>query len=390
MALAVPLSWQAIGYLLFGSLIAAFAFVYFAGYARVEVVSGVIQPDRGVAMIVPTRSGVISSLAVHEGQSVDAGTELAAIRAEEDSAAGPSANAQIAAALTQQDTSLAKQIDAANAAADAQERQLAAQQSGLAGEIAQLRSQMALQQDLIASAQKDLDRARPFLEKGFVSGKEMQAREETLLSRQQGLAVLKQTLASKEAAMDEAARNAAQVAAQTRAQNANTASLRAQVSQQEASTSGARAYVLRAPIAGRVTALTARVGQPANPQGTLMTIIPIGSTLRAELAVPSAAIGFVKPHQAVHLAIDAFPYQRFGTVNGKVLTVAASAINQQGPNGTVIPVYPVTVALDVANVSAFGRQEPLVSGMTLTARIITEKQSLLQWLFEPLFAVRRR
>jgi membrane fusion protein len=106
--------------------------------------------------------------------------------------------------------------------------------------------------------------------------------------------------------------------------------------------------------------------------------------------VQSAAIGFVKVGQNVRLAVDAFPYQRFGTVKGKVLTVASSAVSAQGPNGTTVMVYPVTVALDQERVSAFGRQEALVSGMTLTARIITEKQSLLKWLFEPLFAVNRR
>jgi membrane fusion protein len=50
----------------------------------------------------------------------------------------------------------------------------------------------------------------------------------------------------------------------------------------------------------------------------------------------------------------------------------------------------VTVELEQPSVAAYGRREPLVSGMTLTARIVTEKQSLLQWLFEPLFAVQRR
>ena len=121
-----------------------------------------------------------------------------------------------------------------------------------------------------------------------------------------------------------------------------------------------------------------------------MTIVPAGAKLRAELAVPSAAIGFVKQGQQVRLAIDAFPYQRFGTVTGKVQTVSASAVNAQGPNGTMIAVYPVTVVIDRPSIAAYGRTEPLVSGMTLTARIVTEKQSLLEWLFEPLFAVQRR
>ena len=121
-----------------------------------------------------------------------------------------------------------------------------------------------------------------------------------------------------------------------------------------------------------------------------MAIVPAGARLRAELAVPSSAIGFVKQGQSVRLAIDAFPYQRFGTVSGKVQTVATSAVNAQGPNGSTVAVYPVTVALDAASIAAYGRSEPLVSDMTLTARIVTEKQSLLEWLFEPLFAVRRR
>jgi len=121
-----------------------------------------------------------------------------------------------------------------------------------------------------------------------------------------------------------------------------------------------------------------------------MTIVPNGSTLRAELAIPSSAIGFVKPGQEVRLAIDSFPYQRFGTVKGKVLTVATSAVGQQGANGAVVSVYPVTVMLKQTQITAYGRAEPLISGMTLTARIVTEKQSLLEWLFEPLFAVKRR
>ncbi|MBA4768623.1 MAG: secretion protein HlyD, partial [Porphyrobacter sp.] len=52
--------------------------------------------------------------------------------------------------------------------------------------------------------------------------------------------------------------------------------------------------------------------------------------------------------------------------------------------------YPVVVDIDNPEVVAFGRREQLVPGMSLTARIITEKQSLIEWLFEPLFAVRRR
>ena len=389
-AIAVPVPWQSVGYLIFGGVALGLLFLSLASYSRVETVTGMITPNTGVANIVPTRAGMIASLAVRDGQNVFAGAVLATIRAEEDGAAVQTPAALVQSAIDRQDASLVAQSDATLAAAHAQGAQLAAQRSGLVAEIVQLQSQITTQIALIASAQKDLDRARSIADRGFISGRDLQVREETLLARQQGLSQIEQALAAKRAALAENERSKGQILAQARAQTASLSATRAQVAQQAASATGARFYVLRAPVAGRVTALTARVGQPASPQGQLMAIVPAGAKLHAELAVPSAAIGFVKPGQQVRLAIDAFPYQRFGTVTGKVQTVSASAVNAQGPNGATIAVYPVTVAIDKTSVSAYGRNEALVSGMTLNARIVTDKQSLLEYLFEPLFAVRQR
>lgn len=389
-SIAVPISWQAIGYLLLGSVAVGFAFLNFASYSRVEVVTGGIVPDAGITVILPTRAGIIASLPVRDGQIVPAGTELAIIRAEEDGISALSAAAQIEEAIIRQDASLTTQTNASLVAAQAQQTQLRAQRAGLAAETIQIRSQIGLQRDLIASAQKDYDRALTIADRGFISGRDLQVRQETLLSRQQAQSQLSQALAAKQSAISETNRSIAQVAAQADVQSASLSAARAEVAQQSANAKGSRSYVLRAPTAGKITALTARLGQPANAQTPLMTIIPSGSVLRAELAIPSAAIGFVKKGQEVRLAIDAFPYQRFGTITGKVLTVSTSAVSQQGPSGQSVAVYPVTVQLDKSRVFAFGREEGLVSGMTLTARIITEKQSLLKWLFEPLFAVKRR
>lgn len=389
-AIFIPVAWQGIGYLMTASVLVALVFLAFAPYSRSETVSGEIAPASGVSLIVPTRAGVLADVAVTDGQHVAAGTTLAVVRAEEDAVSGRSTAARIEAAIGQQDSSLAAQSAATTAAAGAQLEQLAAQRTGLAAEVSQLGSQIDLQKDLVDSARRDLDRARAIAVRGFISGHDLQIREEALVSRKQGLSQLVQTAASKRSALVEAQRTAAQVGAQARAQNANLAATRAQVAQEAASTSGARSYALRAPIAGRVTALTARPGQPATPQTPLMTIVPDGADLRAILSAPTSSIGFLQRGQAVHLAIDAFPYQRFGTVGGRVLTVAGSTINRTGANGTVVPVYPVTVALDRIALSAFGRQAPLVSGMTLTARIVIERQTLLQWLFAPVYAVRQR
>jgi membrane fusion protein len=389
-AIAVPISWQFIVSLFLGALVTAALFLSLAAFSRVETATGSIRPDAGIAPTVATRAGIVVELTVDDGEIVSAGTPLATIRAEEDGAAAQSPGALVEAAMARQDASLSVQFSASLAAAEAQIAQLAAQQSGLTAEIDQLRLQTEAQSRLIATAEEDLNRATEIAARGFISKRDLQVREETLLSRQQGMAQLDQALAAKRADLAENIRSSAVIVAQARSQSASVEANRAQVAQQAASASGSRAYVLRAPVAGRVTALTARVGQPVNPGTQLMAIVPEGSRLTAELAVPSAAIGFIKPGQDVRLALDAFPYQRFGTVKGTVRTVAKTPVNTSGPGGTNLAVYPVTVDVIEPRISAYGRLEPLVPGMTLTARIIAERQSLLEWLFEPLFAVRRR
>ncbi len=389
-SIAVPMPWQAIGYLLFGSVVVALIFLSLATYSRVETVTGTVVPDRGVAAIIPTRAGTVTEVMVEDGDRVEEGTTLVAIRAEEASASGLSAAAMTEQAIAQQDASLAAQLAASQRSAAAQRSQIIVQMAGLRSEIDQLQSQITLQQNLVNSAQQNLDQARGVAERGFISQADLQAREDTLFSRQQQLAQLQQSITSRRASLAEMSSSSANIAAQAQSQAANIAASRAQVAQQAAGNEGARSYALSAPITGNVTALTTRSGQRVGPQAQVMAIVPEGSTLRAELNVPSQAIGFVKEGQEVRLAIDAFPYQRFGTVPGTVRTVASSALSQQAPSGAVVSVYPVVVELQQAHIDAFGRSEQLVPGMTLSARIITENQSLIEWLFEPLFAVQRR
>jgi membrane fusion protein len=387
-SIATPLAWQVIGWLMFGGLVTALTFLSLAGYARVETVSGVIVPNTGVAAIIPQRAGVIEAVRVREGQRVEAGAPLVAIRADEDQAAGPSAGAQVTAAIAQQDASLAAQIAAAGRALTAQAAQVEAQRRGLVAETEAIAAQIALQRDLIRSAETDLARARTIADRGFISGRELQVREETLLARRQGLSQLEQSLSVKRASIAEAERSVAALAAQTRAERASLGAARAQVAQQAASAGAARGYVLRAPVNGRVTAVLARVGQAAGTAPLLM-VVPDGAQLQAELAIPAAAIGFVRPGQEVRLALDAFPYQRFGTVKGRVVSVSASAVPQAVAGGGTVPVYPAIVALDTPVITAYGREQPLLSGMTLTARIVAERQSLIEWLLDPLFAAGR-
>jgi membrane fusion protein len=54
------------------------------------------------------------------------------------------------------------------------------------------------------------------------------------------------------------------------------------------------------------------------------------------------------------------------------------------------PVYRVDVKLDRQNVSALGKEIALRPGMLVSADILLERRTLLEWLFEPVLQLRGR
>lgn len=388
--IAVPVSWQVIGYSLLVTLAAVLVFLFTASYARVAVAPGVITLNKGVAPIVPSRPGVVAALTVRDGQRVQAGAPLARIRSDDDMAGGGTASRRILAALEEQDQRLASQtLLMRNAAAEDQSRSTALI-AGLAREVASLDAQISAQRRMVQVAATEFEQIRSIAGRGFISSRDLNARETALLTRRQQLAQLDQQRAGKIADLAQARRAMAQARATAEAQATGVQFNRAGLVQQLVQAETAGGYTLTSPINGTVTAVTARVGQPASQQQPLMVIIPADATPRAELYVPTSAAGFLAVGQEVRLAVDAFPYQRYGTVTARIAEISTVAITHETPGGGAVPVYLVTAVLAEPWVPAFGGRQPLLPGMTLSARIVTQKQSLLEWLFEPVFAVRRR
>lgn len=92
--------------------------------------------------------------------------------------------------------------------------------------------------------------------------------------------------------------------------------------------------------------------------------------------------------------LQAFPYQRFGTLKGEVRSISTTVL---GPTEISIPglqiqepVFRVRVALAREDIQAYGETIPLQPGMLLSADVVFDRRSLVEWLFDPLFAVARR
>lgn len=387
------LRWTVPTLLLGGAMLGAILFAATAGYARRQPTLGALAPAAGAVRMVPPRAGMVAAVHVAHGQAVAAGDALFTLDFAQSLDGGGTLDAALREALDRQEVLLREQLAAEATRSATEGARLEARLAGLEAEAGALAAQRALQERRATLAEERALAATDLRRRGLLSETEARAREDAALSHRQDLAGLDQRLAAM-----------AQDAAQTRLQRDTIAAEAADrlarlrvslsdLSRQRAEIAAQRALVVRAPVAGRVTAVQAAPGQRAEPTRPVLTIVPDGSVLRAELFVPSRAIGFIRPGQPVRLMYDAFPFQHFGTHPGIVESVSETMLTAEEVTGPVRPdgpTYRVSVRLDRASIIAGGRELPLQPDMTLRADIVLEERTLLAWVLEPLLAARER
>lgn len=388
--LGQPLATRMIAAALLLVIVAAGAWIVLGSFARIESAPGLLVTEAPSAKVVAAVPGVVTSLTVEEGSRVARGDKLAVITLERRAEDGAAlAGAGLATIRSRMALSQA-QIGLAGARLASERRRLSSAVAAAEGQAAQLSGQIAIQEEIVGSNQRLFEQMGAVVERGFVSKVEYERRRQSYLNARQSLNALAQQRA---AAGSEAAQARAQLAgleAEGATQVNDIRASMAALEQQDAQLRGEQGYVLTAPIAGRVTALQTAEGRTASPALPLMTIVPEGSALRADVYAPTRAIGFVRAGQETRLLFDAFPYQRFGSFGGRIEGVSRIVID---PRETDIPlkleepVYRVTVRLDRQHAEAFGERLPLQPGMTLKANIVLERQSFLDWLLAPFRAV---
>ena len=178
------------------------------------------------------------------------------------------------------------------------------------------------------------------------------------------------------------------------AAKAEAAGAAAALEQRTTDAEARRLQFVTAPIGGRIAALPVVTGQTVNAGATVAVIVPEGGQLEAELLAPSRAIGFVRPGQQVQISLQAFPYQRFGTVPGRIRLVsstvlAPSEVAIQGLN-IQEPTFRIRVSLGQESMQAYGESYPLQPGMLVSGDIVFDRRTLIQWLFDPIYAVAGR
>lgn len=362
-------------------------------YARTQTVPGILITTDPSLKIFPQRPGRVEQFALEEGERVKAGQVLAVINTDIVSEEGR-ATANFATQAIETRLALASESAAMSRENAATEKaQLLGQIASFDRQIANTRHQITLQRDIVQSNQTMLQRVEEIIDRGFISRFDYERRRQNLLSSEQNLSSLEQNLEKLESDRANASAELEQVGIVTAKELSDIESSISSLAVEKAQFEGQRGYIIRAPIAGRVTAIQTAPGRQASDQTPLLIIVPEEASLRARLYAPSAAIGMVEPGQRTTLLLDAFPYQRFGSMPGTIIKVSRNVLDPRDadvPFRIEQPVYQIEAALQKQTIDAFGSEVPLTPGMTLTANIVLEKQTFLGWLLTPLNAVLNR
>ena len=384
-----PIGYRAIIAISGCFVIAGLILLLTGSYTRKETVHGYIFPSGGIAQLYASKGGTVARVLAREGDTVSQGQPLVELSLETGSVDGP-----VSERLRQEtETRLSAvevQVAAAGSHQESEVRRLSARSDALKSEIASLKQRIDAERQVLALEVDDRERYRQLEVAGTGSHIELSRREQRVFAQRSAIYELDRQREERQEDFNEAQLQLAALPSQLSEKLAQLASQRSEIKQsltQQDVTN--RSYVVTAPVAGKIAALQALPGQTYDTRSPLAALIPAGSELEATLLVPSRAVGLIQQGQEVKLKIDAFPYQRFGTVSGHVAQISRTTY-REGELLAAIPfhdsVYRVVVSLNRTSITVYGDERPLTSGMTLVGDIITDRLHFTDWILDPLRA----
>ncbi len=127
----------------------------------------------------------------------------------------------------------------------------------------------------------------------------------------------------------------------------------------------------------------ASVVQPAEP---LITLVPLNVPLEAEVTVAGNDIGHLATGDLARIKFDAFPFQKHGTLEGRVLSISENSFANRGgaeaQNGPAF--YKVRIALGDDHLRDLPPNFRLLPGMTLSAEIHAGERTIISYFLYPL------
>lgn len=384
----------------------------------VAVGQGKIVPSGRTKMIQAFETGVVTKIAVEEGQHVEKGAllveldstqtgadadrlrqELTAKRLDvarlrsvlglpggemldEDLGVSGFGESTLALARSLRATQLGEQEEKLGALARELERQRA-NAVGTKAEIAKIEAQLPLKHEQVEAR-------RGLLEKGLTPKQQFLEMQQELIAMEGEARVAKARANEAQAAIATTQRQIAQAQEEferDRLKELTEAESEAAQLTEELKKATQRQALQRltAPVAGTVQQLQLHtIGGVVEPAKPLMVVVPEDAGIEIEAEIENKDIGFVEDGQEAIVKLDAFPFTRYGTMVGHVATISGDAVEQQSNNAAPRLIYTTRIRLEKDTMNVDGRDVRLSPGMVAAVEIKTGTRKLIEYVLSPL------
>lgn len=369
------------------------AFLVLGEYTRRSRVAGQLVPDLGLVTIVAPVDGTLARPLPPKDEDVEQGASLVVLATSRATTSTGDMTEDLLARLDERRTAVVERFAALDRLLDAQVEGSRAQRDAARRELGQIGASMSLQREHLRIAEELRAHLADLAERRYVSRLRVAQQKQAALEQAVALQTLRQRATSVQREILGFEQRLRELAMRQAEQQAAKAAELAALEQERLRTAAAGEVVVTAPLAGRVASTIAEPGQAVREGTPLLSLVPAGSVLQAQLLVPSRAVGFIEAGDPVLLRYQAFPHQKFGHHRGTVLSIsrnaldAAAVVALTGSARSPEPFYRVLVALPAQSVDAYGKREALRPGMLVEADILGERRKLYEWLLEPLYSL---
>ncbi len=140
---------------------------------------------------------------------------------------------------------------------------------------------------------------------------------------------------------------------------------------------------VRSPVNGIIFDLPIeKPGSVLQPGQKVAEIAPDNTPFVLRAKMPTQHSGFLKIGMPVKLKFDAYPFQEYGVVTGKVTWMSPDSEIQQTPQGN-LETFELEVSLNQAYIQNGKQQITLTPGQTATAEVITRQRRLIDFVLDP-------
>ena len=137
----------------------------------------------------------------------------------------------------------------------------------------------------------------------------------------------------------------------------------------------------KAGIINRMVITT--IGGVADPGSALVEIVPLNEDLIVEVEIDPKDIALVLPGQRAIVKLTAFDFSKFGSLEGKVMSVGADSI--QKDDGSLW--YLCEISVRVKDITSLGKRITMLPGMVAQVDIVNGERTIMNYLLQPVTKV---